>query len=87
MLWFQLISQDAEKEKQKKLKRPAAAMTEGSDKLKMDRKNIHCRAYNASLKKYTAKGWSVDKAKKQAAKEAQDVLKEHGFKPGQPHRK
>ena len=50
--------------------------------LKMDRKNIHCRAYNASLVQSKREGLSIEDAKKKASEDAQDAVEKAGFQRG-----
>lgn len=50
--------------------------------LKMDRKNIHCRAYNASLVESRRQGLSDEDAKKKASEDAQVALEKAGFARG-----
>ena len=82
--------------KQKSEKPPAAAAKEETDEpevggkgkgkkgkeLKMDRKNIHCRAYNASLVESKRQGLSKEDAKKKASEDAQVALEQAGFERG-----
>ena len=82
--------------KQKSEKPPAAAAKEETDEpevggkgkgkkgkeLKMDRKNIHCRAYNASLVESKRQGLSQEDAKKKASEDAQVALEQAGFERG-----
>ena len=82
--------------KQKSEKPPAAAAKEETDEpevggkgkgkkgkeLKMDRKNIHCRAYNASLVESKRQGLCQEDAKKKASEDAQVALEQAGFERG-----
>ena len=49
----------------------------------MDRKNIHCRAYNASLVKSKRQGLGIEDAKKKASEDAQDAVEKGWFPKGQ----